>query len=131
MLHRILCLVLTLVAVLATIIAATRVEAARDYAPPAPTGLEIIVMEVSGCRYCPLFRQDVAPAYSASPRARDVPLRFMDVTAVGADQLKLKAPIDTVPTAVLMRDHVEIGRIEGYVGAETFARLVTQILSNP
>lgn len=111
------------------LIASSRVEAARDLAVAPDSGLEIIVMEVQGCRYCPLFRQDVLPIFAASPRARDVPIRFMDLNAEGADRLKLKSPIATVPTAVVMRDHAEVGRIEGYVGAADFNRLIGSLLS--
>jgi hypothetical protein len=129
MLNRLTCLTLVLVAVAILLIAPRRVEAARDFAPPATSEFEIVVVEVNGCKYCPLFRQAVAPAYSATPRARQIPLRFLDITAEGADKMKLKSPITIVPTAVLLRNHVEIGRIEGFVGAEDFSRLVTSLLS--
>lgn len=106
-----------------------RVEAARDFTAPPPTGFEIVVMEVNGCKYCPRFRENVAPAYTASPRGRDIPMRFMDLNAEGAGQLRLKSPIDTVPTAVLMHNHSEVGRVEGYVSPEDFARLITSLLA--
>lgn len=102
--------------------------AARDLGAPPATTLEIVVIEVGGCKYCPQLRQDVADGYARSPRARDVPIRFVDVTAPGTDRLKLKAPVNIVPTAVLMHDNVEIGRIEGYVAPEDFARLLTDLL---
>lgn len=115
----------------AAVLASPRVEAARDFTPPPPKAMEIVVMEVNGCKYCPRFRENVASAYSASPRGREIPMRFIDVNAEGAARLKLKSPIDTVPTAVLMREHAEVGRIEGYVSPEDFARLVTQLLARP
>ena len=117
-------------AVLTALLLVSRVEAARDMeaAPAFGSGLEIVVMEVEGCLYCPIFRRDVWPVYLASPRARDVPLRFQDLNAAGAERLKLRAPIETVPTAVLVRDGVEAGRITGYVGPELFPRMVTDLL---
>lgn len=114
---------------LAAALASHRVEAARDFTEPPPTAMEIVVMEVEGCKYCPSFRENVGTAYAATPRGREIPMRFVDVNAEGAGRLRLRAPIDTVPTAVLMRDHAEIGRIEGYVGPEDFTRLVSQLLS--
>jgi thioredoxin-related protein len=119
---------LATVAVAALALAAPDAEAARDPQPAVVTSMEIVVIEVGGCKYCPLLRQDVADGYARSPRAREVPIRFVDVTAQGADRLKLKAPIATVPTAVLLRNHVEIGRIEGYVSPEDFTRLLTDLL---
>ncbi|MDO9382397.1 MAG: hypothetical protein Q7T86_05990 [Hyphomicrobiaceae bacterium] len=105
-------------------------NAARDLVAQAGSGIEIVVIEVNGCKYCPLFRQSVVPAYAATPRARDVPIRFIDINAEGADRLKLKSPIATVPTSVVMRNHVEVGRIEGFVGAEDFARLISSLLAS-
>lgn len=114
---------------LAAALVSHRVEAARDFTEPSPTAMEIVVMEVVGCKYCPNFRENVGTPYAASPRAREIPLRYIDLNAEGASRLRLKSPIDTVPTAVLMRDHVEVGRIVGYVGPEDFARLVNRMLA--
>jgi thioredoxin-related protein len=116
-------------ALIAAAVAPPTVEAARDMdAPPADSSYEIVVMEVEGCRYCPLFRSDVLPVYLATPRAREVPVRFQDINAADMDRLKLKGAIDTVPTAVLMQDKAEIGRIPGYVAPESFARMITDMM---
>lgn len=128
MLNRLNRLALGLAAVMVACIVVPRAQAARDFAPPADSQFEIVVIEVNGCKYCPLFREAVVPVYEASPRARDIPLRFLDINGVGLSHLKLKAPITIAPTAVLMRNHAEVGRIEGFVGAEDFSRLVTSLL---
>lgn len=122
--------ILTLAATLtAAALLPPSVEAARDMdAPPPDSGFEIVVMEVEGCRYCPLFRSNVLPVYLATPRGRDVPVRFQDLNAADMNRLKLKGAIDVVPTAVLMRDKAEIGRIPGYVAPETFARMITDMM---
>lgn len=114
-------------ATLATV--SPRAEAARDLQAPARSSREIIVIEIGGCKYCPRLRQDVADGYARSPSARVVPIRFVDVTAHGADHLKLKAPINVVPTAVVMHESVEVGRIEGYVAPEDFVRLIGELLA--
>ena len=121
-------LILGLCVLVGASVASPRAEAARDLASPSPSGMEIVVIEVNGCKYCPLFRQSVVPAYEATPRARDVPIRFMDINAEGAGRLKLRSPIATVPTSVIMRDNVEIGRIEGFVGPQDFTRLISSLL---
>lgn len=107
---------------------AAQVQAARDLSIPTQRNMEIIVMEVPGCKYCPLFREHILPTYSASPRAKEMPIRFVDVSAADTSKLKLISPIKTVPTAVLMQNNKEIGRIEGYVGPQDFGRLVSAIL---
>jgi thioredoxin-related protein len=106
------------------------VQAARDIEAGAATGsgLELVVFEAPGCIYCRIFRRDVLPAYSASPRAREVPLRFVDVNEIDRNRLGLAEPISSVPTFVLMRGGREEGRIAGYTGPESFFHLVGHLI---
>ncbi|MBU2533658.1 MAG: thioredoxin family protein [Alphaproteobacteria bacterium] len=92
------------------------------------THAELIVFEAENCAYCFIFRRDVAPNYLKSPRARDVPLRYVDVNAVDLDKLKLNGPLTMVPTIVLMRNGREVDRITGYMGPEPFYHMVSQIM---
>lgn len=91
--------------------------------------LQIVVFEAPGCLHCNLFRRYVLPAYSASPRSREIPLRFLDLNEVDADQLGLDTAIDLVPTAVLLQNNREVGRIPGYVGPENFFHAVSHLLA--
>lgn len=95
-----------------------------------PTGdeVELVVFEVDGCNYCRLFRRDVLPAYMLSPRAGDVPIRFVDLND-GTGGVRLTSQIDVVPTAVLVRNNREAGRIIGYSGPESFFQLMRYLLS--
>jgi hypothetical protein len=101
-----------------------------DVAPAerAATGVELIVFEAPGCRYCPVFRRDVAPSYAGTPAGRAAPLRFVDLNDPVADRFRLASPVTMVPTVVLVRDGVEIGRIAGYVGRESMHRLLATML---
>lgn len=111
-------------------------HAAPEPVPLAPsaaaavdTGLQIVVFEAPGCLHCNLFRRYVLPAYTASPRSRDVPLRFLDLNEVEADRLGLDTAIDMLPTAVLLHNNREVGRIPGYVGPENFFHAVSHLLA--
>jgi len=97
---------------------------------PLPAGdeVELVVFEVDGCNYCRLFRRDVLPAYMMSPRAGDVPIRFVDLND-GTGGIRLTSQIDVVPTAVLVRNNRESGRITGYSGPESFFQLMRYLLS--
>lgn len=90
---------------------------------------ELVVVEAPGCIYCRLFRRDVLPSYAASPRAREVPLRFVDLATANGGKLALTGPIGVLPTVLLLRDGREVGRIPGYVGPENFFRSVNDLLS--
>lgn len=111
---------------------ATAIGAAPDQevAPgrSATTGVELIAFEAPGCRYCPVFRRDVAPSYATSHAGMTAPLRYVDINDASASSLKLASPVTMVPTLVLVRDGVEIGRIPGYVGRENMHRILDGML---
>jgi thioredoxin-related protein len=116
-----------LAALLAAALAVLALLPGEAVAPPPRR--EIVVIEQSGCLYCRLFRRDLAPAYLASPRAREVPLRFLDLDAVAASRLELSRAVDVVPTIILLADGSEVGRIPGYASRETFFHALNYLLS--
>lgn len=106
-------------------------EAARQIETSAivPTSsYELIVLEVPGCIYCRVFRRDVVPAYEISTRAREVPMRFVDLNDIDEEKLGLTSPVDVVPTVVLMHEGREVGRIAGYLGPESFFHSVSHLM---
>ena len=108
-----------------------RSEAARD--PSAPAGarrIEILVLEANNCQICGLMRQNIQPLYEQTPRARQIPMRFVDVTRLDELKLGLSSRIDTVPTTVVMADGVETDRIAGYWAPETFMRMIVRMIDN-
>jgi thioredoxin-related protein len=90
--------------------------------------LELLVIEIDNCIYCGLFRRDVAPTYRVSGRAKTVPMRFIDINAPDVDRLALSAPIDSVPTVLVVENGREVGRIAGYVGPEIFFHSLSRLL---
>lgn len=94
----------------------------------APSRLEIVVVEEPNCLYCTLFRRDLFPAYAASPRAREVPMRFLDVGELASSRLSLRSAVDVVPTILVLADGAEIGRIPGYATREIFFSSINALL---
>lgn len=110
-------------------LASASVAAAPDPGTPSSvTGIELIAFEAPGCIYCPVFRRDVAPSYAASRAGKAAPLRFIDINDAAADSLKLTSPVTIVPTLILVRDGVEIGRISGYVGPQNMHHILDTML---
>lgn len=107
-------------AVAATVVFSPRLDAARELVAQPPSRLELLVIEVAGCTVCDLVRIHIQPAHEASPRARQLPLRYVDITSRDELTLGLKERVATVPTIVLMRDGREVDRISGYMGPEHF-----------
>jgi hypothetical protein len=110
--------------------AAQKALAALDgVMPSGSSGLELVVLEVPGCIYCPVFRRDVLPRYDAFARGRELPIRFLDLNDAAADRLELEGPVDIAPTAVLLKDNREVGRIPGYLGPDNFFHAVDHLLT--
>jgi hypothetical protein len=71
----------------------------------------------------------VAPSYQTSAPAAEAPLRYVDIAKSDIGALRLKEGIDMVPTAVLMKNGEEVGRIAGYWGREGFFKMLAHIRS--
>ena len=97
--------------------------------PPKAGAFQLVVMEADGCTYCGIFRRDVLPSYEASERAKDMPVRFIDVNDVEKARLDLQAPVNIVPTFIVMKDNKEVGRIPGYLGPENFYPTIKYLMS--
>ena len=91
--------------------------------------LEVVVIESTDCVYCVLFRRNVLSTYEDSPRARDVPLRYLDLDEVMARRVVLAEPIFVVPTVLVLRDNEEVGRIPGYMAWDDFFRSINYLLA--
>lgn len=88
-------------------------------APPR-RGLALIMVERAGCPWCAAWRREILPGYGATPAGRRLPLSFVRLDGPWPDGLALGAAPRVTPTFVLLRDRVEIARVEGYAGAARF-----------
>jgi thioredoxin-related protein len=104
-------------------------HAALDLAPAPARKVEVLVFEHADCIYCRVFRRDVLPRYRETVRTNAAPMRFVDIVKSDASALGLNSRIDTVPTAVVMRDGREVDRIVGYWGPANFLQLLSHILA--
>lgn len=126
--------------VLAAACAALSIQAAPEPAlsalneaiVPANRGpYELVVVEVENCTYCEVFRRDVMPAFVASPEARELPIRFLDLNAPEANRLELtEGPLTIVPTVLLVRENKEVSRAPGYMGPDGFFAAVRWMMAH-
>ena len=93
---------------------------AKSPAEGSDSGLELVVVEAEGCIYCQQFRRELLPAYEASEQAAKMPVHFVDINTLDAGPIDLTSEITMVPTFLVVRSGHEIGRIPGYVAADTF-----------
>jgi Thioredoxin-like domain len=104
-------------------------RAGLDAAPARTPTLEVLVFEHTDCVYCRVFRRDVLPKYHQALPANVAPLRFVDIAKDDTASLGLNSRIDTLPTAVVMRNGREVDRIVGYWGPTGFFQLLSHILA--
>ncbi len=95
----------------------------------AESAVELVVIEDDNCVYCTVFRSSILPSYQSSPRAKSAPMRFLNWTDEATGKLSLKAPLTTLPTVVILRDHKELDRIPGLVAPDDFFHILDQVLS--
>jgi hypothetical protein len=97
-------------------------------AAPAWADLRLLMFEQDGCPWCARWNADIAPAYPKTEEGRAAPLERLDIHAALPDGITLKRMPQFTPTFVLTRDGTEIGRIEGYPGADFFWGLLDGLL---
>ena len=87
------------------------------------------MFEHPDCAYCRVFRRDVLPKYHDAMRRqrRASALRRHRNGAIPTASASISR-IDTLPTAVVMRDGREVDRIVGYWGPTNFFKLLSHIL---
>ena len=87
--------------------------AAQEPAPPPEPGLTMVMVEQHGCIYCQRWNAEAAPAWPNTEVGQAAPLRRVDRYGLPDDLTFASRPVFT-PTFVLMRDGVELSRVEGY-----------------
>ncbi len=103
---------------------------AAAFLAAAPSGLdaeELVMVEELGCIWCEQWNREIAHIYPKTPEGRAAPLRRVDIHDLPDDLSFARAPFFT-PTFVLMRDGVELARIEGYSGEDFFWGLLGMML---
>lgn len=89
-------------------------------APVGAQAYELVMFDKAGCVWCARWEREVGYNYASTDEARIAPLRRADIRDQDRIGLDLVEPITYTPTFVLSDRGVEIGRITGYQGEETF-----------
>ena len=88
---------------------------------------ELIMVEQQGCYYCLEWKDQLGHIYPKTPEGKFAPLKTIDITEV--DKIGgLKRDVIFTPTFVLMENHKELGRLEGYSSEDFFWELLEVIL---
>jgi len=92
------------------------------FALPAAAGehLRLMMFEQDWCEYCEQWNAEVGVIYDRTPEGAKAPLWRVDIFDPVPEGVTLSRGTQFTPTFVLLRDGVEISRIEGYPGEDFF-----------
>jgi hypothetical protein len=96
---------------------------------PAAEAAELVMFERAGCPWCRRWDSEIAPIYPKTPEGVKAPLRRVSLDRPLSAEWTLDPPIFYSPTFVLMENGREIGRMTGYMNAESFWGLLSAMLA--
>lgn len=88
----------------------------------------LLMAEEAGCIYCARWDREISEIYPLTPEGTAAPLRRFDLRGEVPGDVQLSSKVRFTPTFVLIRDGVEIDRIEGYPGEDFFWGLLGMML---
>ncbi len=118
-----------LLAVVVVLSTATGLQLSPVVSQPAVTKkVELLMFEEPGCPWCRRWRAEVGPGYPHSTEGKRAPLRTLELGTALPAGIVLATPIRFSPTFVLVSDGREVGRINGYPGADFFWPMLGDLL---
>ncbi|MBK1634442.1 hypothetical protein CKO19_01680 [Rhodovulum adriaticum] len=97
-------------------------------AGPARAELVLAMFEQPGCAYCIMWDNEIGPIYPKTTEGAVAPLRKFQLREKLPASVELTSKPQFTPTFVLLRDGVEVGRLEGYPGEDFFWGLIGKML---
>ncbi len=88
----------------------------------------LFMAEEHGCPWCARWDREISEIYPKTPEGRAAPLRRFDIHTGQPENVLFERRVTFTPTFILVRDNVEIGRIEGYPGEDFFWGLLAVML---
>jgi len=95
----------------------------------ASAELRLLMFEQDGCFWCGKWNEQIAPAYPKTEEGRAAPLQRIDIYEKYPEDITIKSRPAFTPTFVLLKDGVEVGRMEGYPGEDFFWPLLDRMLA--
>ncbi|TNF57738.1 MAG: hypothetical protein EP307_13380 [Rhodobacteraceae bacterium] len=90
--------------------------------------MTLLMAEEAGCMWCARWNAEVAPEYPLTAEGRAAPLLRHDIDTALPEGITLRSRLRFTPTFVLLRDGVEVDRLEGYPGEDFFWGLLGAML---
>lgn len=98
--------------------------------PIAHASAETVLLmgEQIGCHWCERWDEEIGPIYPKTAEGKVAPLQRFDIHVGVPDGITLERPVNFTPTFVLVRDGVEVARLEGYPGEDLFWTMLSVVM---
>lgn len=107
------------------------VLAMQSLALPAwAEAFRLIMVEQPGCSYCERWKAEIGPIYPKTPEGVIAPLEHVQLRGDWPEGIVVGSRPVFTPTFLLLRDDIEVGRIEGYPGEDFFWGLLGMALKD-
>jgi hypothetical protein len=80
----------------------------------------LLMAEETGCVWCERWNQEIAHIYPKTSEGKTAPLQRFDLHGETPENVTFKTGVRFTPTFILVKDGIEVGRIEGYPGEDFF-----------
>ena len=88
----------------------------------------LFMAEEDGCYWCGRWNNEISHIYSKTSEGQAAPLYRFDIEDTSPRNVVFSSRIRFTPTFVLVRDGIEIDRLEGYPGEDFFWPLLARML---
>jgi len=90
--------------------------------------VSLMMAEEPGCIYCARWIDEIGPIYPKTGEGAAAPLRRVDISDPIPADITLARRVTFTPTFILLKDGVEVQRLEGYPGEDFFWGLLGMML---
>ena len=88
----------------------------------------LLMAEEVGCPWCAQWDREIAEIYPKTKEGQAAPIVRYDIHRETPEGITLASRVRFTPTFILVRDGVEVERIEGYPGEDFFWGLLAMML---
>lgn len=86
------------------------------------------MVEQAGCEWCKRWNEEIGPIYPKTREGAFAPLRRVDLRAI-PDDITVQRRVSFTPTFLIVKDGLEMARLEGYPGEDFFWPLIAKLMS--
>ncbi|WP_425039971.1 hypothetical protein [Primorskyibacter sp. S187A] len=95
---------------------------------PVAAEMSLVMVEQNGCVWCERWDEEIAPIYPKTDVGAEAPLSRLDISEANAQPDVFSGRVSFTPTFVLLRDGVEVDRLQGYPGEDFFWPVLEQMV---